>query len=32
VWAWDAFASSGTLRSLLPEAQRMIDNIQVVPE
>jgi len=31
-WVWDAFATSGTLRSLLPEAQRMIDNIQVVPE
>ncbi len=31
-WVWDAFATSGTLRTLLPEAQRMIDNIQVVPE
>ncbi len=31
-WVWDAWASTGTLRGLLPEAQRMIDNIQVVPE
>ncbi len=31
-WVWDAFATAGTLRALLPEAQRMIDNIQVVPE
>ena len=31
-WVWDAYASAGTLRALLPEAQRMIDNIQVVPQ
>jgi len=31
-WVWDAFGSAGTFRALLPEAQRMIDNIQVVPE
>ena len=31
-WVWDAWASTGTLRALLPEAQRMIDNIQVVQE
>ncbi len=31
-WVWDAFGSGGTFRGLLPEAQRMIDNIQVVPQ
>ena len=30
-WVWDAFGAAGTFRALLPEAQRMIDNIQVVP-
>ena len=31
-FVWDAFGSAGTFRALLPEAERMIDNIQVVPE
>lgn len=31
-WVWDAFGSAGTFGSLMPEAQRMIDNIQVLPE
>lgn len=31
-WVWDAFATGGTLRTLLPETQRMIDNIQVVTQ
>lgn len=30
-WIFDVWASSGTLRSLVPEAERMIDNTQVQP-
>jgi hypothetical protein len=31
-WIFDAWADAGALRQLLPEAERMIDNLQVSPQ
>jgi hypothetical protein len=31
-WVWDVWGPIGTVGSLLPEAQRMIDNVQVVTQ